>query len=121
METKPVFQTDQSDFYLYEAVANELPLSPGAFNIPYGAYEDRPPVAPEGMVARRNGNAWVVVEDHRRDVLYVVATGQQYSIGSHVEAEGDTLVYDGGGAVPAWLTDVPPAPPEPQPDPAEIA
>jgi len=53
-------------------------------------------VVPEGMVARRNGNAWTVIEDHRRDVLYVVATGQQYSIGSHVEAGGDTLVYGRG-------------------------
>lgn len=113
METKPVFQGDQHGFYLYEAVANELPLSPGAFNIPYGAYEDKPPLAPDGMVARRDGNGWQVVADHRRDMLYVVETGQQYSIGSPVEVGGQTLMYDGGGAVPAWLTDDAPTLAEP--------
>jgi len=115
VNTKPVFQADQNDFYLYETVANELPLSPGDFNIPYRAYEDAPPVAPPGMVARRqaDGLGWVVVEDHRKDALYVIATGMPYTIGERVVLEEQELVYDGGGPIPSeWLTDVKPALPE---------
>lgn len=40
---KTVFQTNDDGLFLYESMANELALTPGAFNIPYGAYEDMPP------------------------------------------------------------------------------
>jgi hypothetical protein len=108
MATINVYQTDDHGFYLYETVAYEFPLAPGTYNIPYGAYTDAPPEVAAGMVARRVDDEWVVVEDHRKDVLYVVASGQQYTIGSIVEVDGADQSYDGGGPVPTWLTDVAP-------------
>ena len=45
---KSVFQTDDDGLFLYETVANDLPLSPGAYNVPFGAYPDAPPAGSSG-------------------------------------------------------------------------
>lgn len=103
MNTKDVFQADQYDFFLYKTKANELPLTPGKYNIPFGAYENAPPVAPEGMVARRIDGVWAVVEDHRKAVLYVVESGKPYTLHDVVEIGGASFSYDGGGPIPLWL------------------
>ncbi|MFY1901499.1 phage tail protein [Achromobacter xylosoxidans] len=107
MATKTVYQTDPATgIYLFPTLANELALAPGVFNIPFGAYEDAPPAAEPGHVAKRDhaGSGWTVVEDHRGDVLYLADHGGQYSLGSTVEIEGLPMSYPGWGKVPAWLT-----------------
>ncbi|RJX32347.1 MAG: phage tail protein [Oxalobacter sp.] len=114
MSTKTVYQTDPEGVFLYETKAHALPLSPGRFNIPFGAYEDAPPIAPDGSAAVRVGISWEVFEDHRSDVLYVVETGAQYSRGADVDVEGVAVSYSGLGPIPAWLTLTPPPAPEPE-------
>src|SRR5262245_34830224 len=107
MATKTVYQTDLiSRVYLFPVEANELPFVPGYFNIPFGAFEDQPPEAPAGEVARRteDGSEWEVVEDHRTDTFYLVATGEQYQLGSDSEVDGELVSYLGCGEPPAWLT-----------------
>lgn len=107
MATKTVYQTDLvSRVYLYPVEANELPWVPGFYNIPYGAYEDAPPDTTEGQVARRvvDGSQWELVQDHRSDVLYLVATGGRYDVGTVVDIDGEQLTYLGCGDLPAWLT-----------------
>lgn len=109
-KTKTVYQTASSGAYLYETVANELPLSPGDFNVPYGAVEVAPPDAPAGQVAQWQGNVWAIVADNRNATLYRTDTGEQYVIDSAVEVDGSETRYHGLGAIPAWLTAlVPPA------------
>ena len=104
METKTVYQTDDLGFFLYAIEANELYLSPGSFNMPYGAVEDPPPVPMDGMVAIWRGEQWEVVEDHRSEQLYLTASGKEYLMGSSVEVGGQTVSYRGGGPIPVWLT-----------------
>lgn len=111
MKIKTVYQTDQYGFFLYPTDAHELPLSPGDFNIPYGAYEGAPPVCAAGLVARRTSDGWVAVEDHRRDQLFVLDGSGVYEMGSQVEVDGESVTYDGGGPVPSWLTADAPVPP----------
>lgn len=106
-----VFQTDGDGLFLYEAVANELPLDPGAFNVPYGAQEVPPPDVPVGYVARWDGAKWTSVQDHRNADLWVVSTGQPYSIRTEVEQDGVAVSYMGWGSLPAWLTNTAPAEP----------
>jgi len=106
---KTVYQTDVDGLYMYPTVANELDLAPGYYNIPYGAYEDEPPAAPDGMVARRVGDEWELVQDHRRTELWL-ATGALYTIGQETEVDGETVSYPGWGPLPDWLTDVEPTP-----------
>ncbi|MBN4664220.1 phage tail protein [Pandoraea nosoerga] len=113
METKTVYQTDEHGFYLYPMVAYELSLSPGHYNVPYGAVEPAPPPAADGMVARWREDAWSVVEDHRREMLYVTGIGAQYQIGSIIKVEGENASYDGGGPIPSWLTTTAPTSAEP--------
>lgn len=108
---KAVFQTDNDGLYLYQSAANELALTPGAFNIPYGAYEDAPPAPPTGKWALRQGDAWTMVEDHRTTPLWVVETGSRYSIGTEVDGADGKVSYPGWGTLPAWLTVVEPTPP----------
>ncbi|CAB3886978.1 MULTISPECIES: phage tail protein [Achromobacter] len=113
MATKIVYQTDPvSRLFLYETVANELPLAPGVFNIPFGAYEDAPPEEPVGYVAQRNeaGTDWGLVEDHREELLYLVEGGAPYALGSVIEIEEVSMTYPGWGEIPIWLTQIPPEP-----------
>lgn len=72
---KSVFQTDDDGLFLYETVANDLPLSPGAYNVPFGAYPDAPPAGGSGRWPRWTGNGWQMVEDHRATPLWVAETG----------------------------------------------
>lgn len=112
MKNIDVYQTDDHGLFLYEAQANELPLDPGKFNIPYGAVLTPPPAAPAGKVARWNGKAWEMVEDYRGASLYMASTGAAYTLGSSVEVDGKYVQYDGWGPLPDWLTDQAPMPPE---------
>ncbi|MDH0548421.1 hypothetical protein, partial [Achromobacter xylosoxidans] len=105
---KDVFQTDDDGLYLYKSVANELALTPGAFNIPYGAYEDAPPMPLTGKWPRRVGDAWVMVEDYRTMPLWVVETGAPYSIGGEHDGGTGKVSYPGWGPLPTWLTTVEP-------------
>jgi hypothetical protein len=110
---KAVFQTDSDGLYLYQSTANELALTPGTFNIPYGAYEDAPPAPPAGKWPRRLGDAWAMVEDYRTTPLWVVETGAPYSIGAQYYGAVGKVSYPGWGELPAWLTAVePPRPVE---------
>ncbi|MFY2628982.1 hypothetical protein, partial [Achromobacter dolens] len=110
---KDVFQTDNDGLYLYQSVANELALTPGTFNIPYGAYEDAPPAPSAGKCALRQGEIWTLVDDHRTTPLWVVATGLSYSIGAEHDGADGKVSYPGWGTLPAWLTLVePPSPVE---------
>lgn len=109
MEKKTVYQTDEHGFFLYPAIAHELYLSPGGFNVPYGAVEVQPPNVDGGMVSMWDGAAWSVVEDHRGTKLYVAESGREYQIGTALEVDGQSVTYHGGGPVPPWLTlDAPP-------------
>ncbi|PJM72119.1 phage tail protein [Achromobacter ruhlandii] len=110
---KAVFQTDSDGLFQYETVANELPLSPGMFNVPYGAQETAPPAAPAGMVARWDGERWGLVEDYRQAALYVAETGAPYILGGRLEIAGEPVSYSGWGPLPAWLTTVAPSLPTP--------
>lgn len=112
---KEVFQTDGHGLFLYKTAAHELPLSPGNFNIPYGAYEDAPPKPVAGKWPRREGNSWVMVEDHRTTPLWVVDSGAAYSVGAEVESTAGKLCYPGWGPLPKWLTTVEPSPPAEDP------
>lgn len=108
MKTIDVFQANQNGIFLFSLPANELPLAPGTFNVPYGAYTDAPPAVPEGMLARRIGDGWVLQQDNRQKTFYIVESGDQYSFDATVMIDGAEVRYDGGGDVPAWLTDVKP-------------
>jgi hypothetical protein len=105
---KAVYQTDSNGLYLYESVANELSLSPGSFNIPFGAYLDAPPATEVGSRPRREGDKWELVEDHRDTSLWFAETGEQYTLGNVRTVNGVDVSYPGWGPLPAWLTDVPP-------------
>ncbi|ANY17224.1 hypothetical protein [Bordetella pseudohinzii] len=107
---KKVFQTDDDGLYLYESVANGLALTPGTFNIPYGACDDAPPAPPAGKWPRRLGDAWVMVEDYRTTPLWVVGTGAPYSIGGELDVGDGKVCYPGWGPLPSWLTRVEPEP-----------
>lgn len=106
MNTITVYQADADGFFLYESKASELALDPGHFNVPFGAVPAEPPSVSSGQVARLMNGEWTVVEDHRSDMLYVIATGASYQVGTNVHGQS----YDGGGPIPVWLTDVQPAP-----------
>ncbi|MBO1856861.1 phage tail protein [Burkholderia cenocepacia] len=104
MKSKTVYQADADGFFLHELPAYELPLEPGKFNVPFGAYADAPAEPAAGYIAKRTASGWQQVEDHRAATLYVVSTGSSYSIGSTIELNGAKVRYDGGGPVPNWLT-----------------
>lgn len=109
MKTIDVYQTDANGFFLYAATASELFLSPGTFNIPYGAVTDAPPKAVMGKAATWDGNAWRMVEDNRSVRLYVARSGAEYQLGSVVNIDGESVTYHGGGPIPDWLTKTQPA------------
>lgn len=119
MSTIAVYQADILGFFLYETIAHELALAPDYYNIPFGAYVDAPPAAASGMIARRIGEEWVLVEDHRDGVFFVVESNARYTIGAPATVDGIEVQYDGGGAVPEWLTDIEPVIEEPLPEPTE--
>lgn len=104
MDRKTVYQTDSDGLFMYQTIANELALAPGSYNIPFGAYEDAPPEAQEGKVQRREGAAWVMVDDYRTTPLWVVETGAQYAVGSEHDGADGKVSYPGWGALPEWLT-----------------
>ncbi|MPT39994.1 MAG: phage tail protein [Achromobacter sp.] len=108
---KDVFQTDNDGLFLYKSVAHELPLTPGEFNVPYGAYVDEPPTPPAGKWPRRVGNVWIMIEDYRTTPLWVVETGAPYSLGSEHDGADGKVSYPGWGTLPVWLTAVEPARP----------
>ncbi|MFY2090275.1 phage tail protein [Achromobacter xylosoxidans] len=112
---KTVYQTDADGLFLYEAQANELPFSPGRFNIPFGAHNEAPPEKRPGMVARRAGSQWVMVEDHRKTPLWEVETGQVYAVGTRVNVNGTDQAYPGWGPLPSWLTSTEPDAPSTEP------
>ncbi|VFR81319.1 hypothetical protein RAN3_2556 [plant metagenome] len=106
-----VYQTDSDGLFLHPVVANELPLQPGTYNVPYGARLTAPPEAPAGQVALAVGESWTLVEDHRDATLYRISDGSEYATGSTVLDAGQVVRYPGWGQVPTWLTPLaPPAP-----------
>ncbi len=107
-----VFQADDNGLFLYKSVANELALTPGSFNIPFGAHADAPPTPPVGKWPRRLGDTWSMVEDYRSTPLWLVETGAPYSIGAEHDGAGGKVSYPGWGPLPAWLTMVEPPDPE---------
>ena len=105
---KSVFQTDDDGLFLYETVANDLPLSPGAYNVPFGAYPDAPPR--QRPLAALDGQ-WLA--DGRRPSRHAAmggGNGESYAIGSKIKLRGgvDDLRYPGWGPLPAWLSDTAP-------------
>ncbi|QKH37314.1 phage tail protein [Achromobacter pestifer] len=103
-KTKTVYQTDQNGLFLYELEANELALAEGFFNVPYGAYEDPPPIAPAGMVAIRMRDAWTLSADYRHVDLWLTSTGALYVTGTKTIVNGSAASYPGWGMLPDWLT-----------------
>jgi hypothetical protein len=101
---KVVYQTSPDGLFIHEVGASELSLSPGEFNIPFGAYVDAPPAAPAGKVARREGNDWILIDDHRNTPLWIAETGLHYSVGTSATVDGQELAYPGYGQIPSWLT-----------------
>ena len=53
---KTVYQANDDGLFLYETVANELALTPGSFNIPYGAFEDAPPATTSQQTKARTAH-----------------------------------------------------------------
>ncbi|MDR2219720.1 MAG: hypothetical protein LBE24_03975 [Methylobacillus sp.] len=111
MNTQTYYQLDRDNCYVCTGEAREFVDDPGRFNVPYKAVIVAPPSAPSGSVAHWDG-AWEVVYDFRKTKLYIAANGQEYTLGNETE-DGS---YNGLGAIPTWLVDVPPTP-EPQPEP----
>jgi len=75
-----VYQTDEDGAFLHPVIATELALAPGTYNVPFGAKLTAPPDAPEGHVAIATGDDWTTVEDHRKDTLYLVNSGEPYAL-----------------------------------------
>jgi len=100
---------------------NGLFNGPSQYNIKgHGDVAVAPGDVPAGKVAQWNSGvprndqtygdedtgAWSMVEDHRKDTMWL-AHGQQYTLGDDHSGHA----YDGLGPVPAWLfVDEPPAP-----------
>lgn len=106
MKKIDVYQTDANGFFLYVETASELFLSPGTFNIPYGAVTDAPPKAVTGKAATWDGKAWSMVEDNRAVRLYIAQSGAEYQLSSEVNIDGESVTYHGGGPIPDWLTKI---------------
>lgn len=110
MKTMTVYQTDPATgAFMYQTVANEIPLQPGEFNIPDSCVETAPPTVTAGHVAQWSNGAWQEVQDNRSATLYVASTSCEYPIGSSVEVDSASVSYNGLGPVPAWLTTTAPA------------
>jgi len=100
-----VYQTDADGAFLHATVANELPLTPGLFNVPFGAKLTAPPDAPAGHVAVAVGSDWITQEDHRSESLYLVSTGAPYALKTTLMLDAGAVRYTGLGTIPDWLTD----------------
>lgn len=105
-----VYQTDSTGLFVHAAVAHELPLAPGTYNVPHGALIVPPPLLDVGQAALAVGESWIVVPDHRADTLYRVDTGEPYSVGTAVTVDGQVVRYPGFGQLPGWLTLIAPDP-----------
>jgi len=110
MNTITVYQTDTNGAFLHPMTATELAMSPGTYNVPFGAKLTAPPDAPEGHVALAVGDAWTVIEDHRKDTLYLVDSGEPYALKTTLALNGAAVRYAGLGAIPDWLTTEAPQP-----------
>ena len=105
---KSVFQTDDDGLFLYETVANDLPvarrLQRALWRLSRCAARrrQRPLAALDGQ--------WLA--DGRRPSRHaaMVAEGESYAIGSKIKLRGgvDDLRYPGWGPLPAWLSDTAP-------------
>lgn len=107
-----VYQTNVNGIYMHEVVANELALSPGTYNVPYGAKLNSPGEIPQGKAALAVGENWTFLDDHRQDTFYRVDTGEQYQFDTAIAVDSGVVRYVGVGEVPAWLTTTPPEPEE---------
>jgi hypothetical protein len=77
--------------------ADPNPMEPGNYIIPAFATEIEPPAAEAGYIAVFANGEWTVVEDHRGQVAWVVATKQQITIANL-------------GPIPAGITLMEPGP-----------
>jgi len=109
-----VYQTDADGAFLHPVVATELALSPGTYNVPFGAKLTAPPDAPEGHVAIAVGENWTAVEDHRKNTLYLADSGEPYALKTTLALNGAAVRYTGLGPIPNWLTLQAPTPAEPE-------
>jgi len=114
MQQITVYQTDADGAFLHPVTAHELAMSPGVYNVPFGAKLAAPPEAPAGQVAVAAGDLWFTVEDHRQDTLYVVASGQPYAINTTLLIDAAAVRYTGLGPIPDWLTPDAPVLEEPE-------
>jgi len=106
-----VYQTDPDGAFLHPVIATELALSPGTYNIPFGAKLTPPPDdVPEGKVVVAVLEGWGTLEDHRKDTLYLVDTGEPYTLKTTLAINGIAVRYTGLGTIPDWLTDQAPVP-----------
>ncbi|WP_454691115.1 phage tail protein [Achromobacter aloeverae] len=105
-----VYLSDAFGFFTHAAKANEFPLAPGTYNVPYGALLVAPGMdsVPAGHWPFKTGDAWTPVEDHRADDLYRTDTGEKYELGQTIAFDGAGVCYVGAGALPAWLTNIAP-------------
>jgi len=104
MKSITVYQTDADGAFLHPVAAAELELSPGTYNVPFGAKLTAPPDAPEGHVAISAGEGWITVEDHRSDTLYLIDSSEPYALKTTLALNGTVVRYTGLGAIPDWLT-----------------
>ena len=105
---KSVFQTDDDGLFLYETVANDLPVARRLQRALWrlsrcAARRQRPLAALDGQ--------WLA--DGRRPSRHAAmggGNGESYAIGSKIKLRGgvDDLRYPGWGPLPAWLSDTAP-------------
>ena len=60
MEIKIVYQTNPLGVYVGTTVADQSPLEPGVFLIPYGCVETPPPLVEESEIAVWGDGGWVI-------------------------------------------------------------
>ncbi|WP_103035242.1 DUF4376 domain-containing protein [Castellaniella caeni] len=112
MEHITVWQVDDAGALMY--------VCPGVRSVGWLQVKQQPPEAAQGHIQVWSSQfnpktdpqwadqgAWVLKEDHRKDVLWI-KRGEKYILG----ADHEGAAYDGLGPLPAWLHDEePPAPP----------